>query len=279
MSDLAKGPLADGRSVDQNGRRMSIHRRHRGADSSLVQGVTLVTYDADVVDETLPDGCWDIVVITHRGRVTVLQTGLITQPVRLPYCAGDEYMCISFKPGVYMPRLPGERTVDKGIPRPLSTRRSFWLETGSYEIPTFENAEGLVTRLVRHGLITRDDLVEGVVEGRPRAASPRSVQRHFLHTTGVTAKQLSQIVRARQAVDLLGQGRRAVEVAQAAGYADQPHMTRALKAIMGRTPGEIVASVQEPEAPGHGIMGPMKQDLEQPAQFLQELRGFLDQTE
>jgi len=28
-------------------------------------------------------------------------------------------------------------------------------------------------------------------------------------------------------------------VAQELGYADQSHMTRALKAIMGRTPGEL----------------------------------------
>ena len=43
-------------------------------------------------------------------------------------------------------------------------------------------------------------------------------------------------------MELLGQGRRAVDVALDLGYADQPHLTRSLKAIMGKTPGEIAAA-------------------------------------
>jgi methylphosphotriester-DNA--protein-cysteine methyltransferase len=107
------------------------------------------------------------------------------------------------------------------------------------EIPTFDNAEGLVDRLVRRALIVRDEIVEGVVEGRPRAIHPRSVQRHFLEAMGVTPKRLQQIQRACRAVDLLAQGKRAVDVALELGYSDQSHLTRALKAIMGKTPGEV----------------------------------------
>ena len=43
----------------------------------------------------------------------------------------------------------------------------FWLEQDRLEIPTFENAEGMVDRLVRRELIVRDEIVGGVVEGRP----------------------------------------------------------------------------------------------------------------
>ena len=96
----------------------------------------------------------------------------------------------------------------------------------------------MVDRLVRRELIVRDEIVEGVVEGRPRAISPRSVQRHFLQAMGMTAKRLEQIQRARRAAELLLQGgRRPVDVALELGYADQPHLTRSLKAIMGKTPG------------------------------------------
>ena len=94
----------------------------------------------------------------------------------------------------------------------------------------------MVDRLVRRELIVRDEIVGGVVEGRPWAISPRSVQRHFLQATGMTAKRLQQIQRARQAMELLQAGRRAVDVALELGYADQPHLTRLLKAIMGKTP-------------------------------------------
>jgi hypothetical protein len=229
---------------------MGIHRLERAADSPLVHRVSLVRYDADTADVTTPDGCWDIVVIGRQGgaRTLVLQTGLITRPVALDWRAGDSYLCISFKPGVYMPALPGSRTVDRGRLWPLVGPRQFALQAERLEIPTFDNAEGMVDRLRRRGLITRDELVEGVVEGRPRAASPRALQRHFQQATGVTAKRLAQIFRAGRAVELLRQGRPPVDVALATGYADQPHLTRSLKAIMGRTPRQIArmgAFVQE----------------------------------
>jgi AraC-like DNA-binding protein len=140
---------------------------------------------------------------------------------------------------VFVPALPGAQMVDRGVLRPLTSSRTFALEGERLEIPGFDNAEGLVDRLVRRGLLVRDEIVAGVVEGRPLAASPRSVQRHFLHATGVTAKQLSQIQRACTAVTLLRAGRAPIEVAIELGYADQPHLTRSLKRLMGQTPAQI----------------------------------------
>jgi hypothetical protein len=232
---------------------MSARREERDSDSPLVARITHVRYDRDTHDVTTPDGCWDIVVMKVGGRVSMLQTGVITRPVALDYGAGDEYLAISFKPGVFRPRLPGARMLDRGQPLPSappgSAPGSFWLEREKLEIPTFENAEGMVDRLVRRELIVRDEIVEGVVEGRPRAISPRSVQRHFLEAMGMTAKRLAQIQRARRAVDLLRQGRRAVDVALELGYADQPHLTRSLKAIMGQTPGELAPPPRTASAP------------------------------
>ena len=65
------------------------------------------------------------------------------------------------------------------------------------------------------------------------------MQRHFLRTTGLTYKAFTQIERAQKALGLLQQGRPAADVAFALGYADQPHMIRSVKAIMGLTPGQI----------------------------------------
>jgi len=218
---------------------MSARHQERPSDSPLVARITRVTYQSDWRGWTTPDGCWDLIVRKVAGRVQVLQTGVITRPVALAYAAGDEYLSISFKPGVFMPSAPGQRMVDRGLERPTPSARSFWLDQEQLEVPTFDNAEGLVSRLVRRGLLERDEIVEGVVERHPRAITPRSVQRHFLSALGVTAKRLEQIQRACRAVDLLEQGRRAVDVALELGYSDQAHLTRALKAIMGRTPGEI----------------------------------------
>jgi hypothetical protein len=219
--------------------RMGVRRDVRASDSPLVERITRVRFDAAWRGITTPDGCWDIVVRRVQGRIELLQTGLITRPVELAYDAGDEYVSISFKPGVFMPRLPGKRMIDRGLLRPTPSPRTFRVEQDELEIPTFDNAEGLVDRLVGRELIVRDDIVEGVVEGRPRAIHPRSVQRHFLEAMGVTAKRLQQIRRACRAVELLAGGKRVVDVALELGYSDQAHMTRALKALMGRTPGDI----------------------------------------
>lgn len=218
---------------------MSVVREVRASDSPLVERITRVRFRAAWEGLTTPDGCWDIVVRRVGGRVELLQTGLITRPVQLAYDAGDEYLSISFKPGVFMPRLPGNRMIDRGLVRATPSSRTFRIEQETLEIPTFDNAEGLVDRLVRRELIVRDEIVEGVVEGRPRAIHPRSVQRHFLESMGMTAKRLQQIQRACRAIELLTKGKRVVDVALELGYADQSHLTRALKAIMGKTPGAI----------------------------------------
>ncbi len=219
--------------------RVSVLRDVRVSDSPLVERVTHVRFGTAWRGVTTPDGCWDLVVRRVGGRLELLQTGVITRPVELAYDAGDEYLSISFKPGVFMPRLPGRRMIDRGLLRPTPSSRTFRLEQDELEIPTFDNAEGLVDRLVRRELIVRDEIVSGVVDGHPRAIHPRSVQRHFLEAMGMTAKRLQQIRRACEAIDLLAQGKRAVDVALELGYSDQSHLTRALKAIMGKTPGEV----------------------------------------
>lgn len=222
---------------------MPLLRQERDADSPLVERVTRVVFDGAGADVTTPDGCWDIVILRHQGRVSVLQTGVITRPVTLDFSSGDEYVCISFKPGVFMPTTPGERMVDKAFTRPIAGDRSFWFEGDRLEIPSFENAEGLVAGLMRRSALVRDEIVAGIADGDPRAISERTVQRHFQLSMGVTAKRFEQIRRARRAVELLQRGTAVATVAHELGYSDQAHLTRALKAIVGRTPGAIARKV------------------------------------
>ena len=218
---------------------MTNVRLERAADSPLVERVTYVEYDEHTRELSTPDGCWDIVVLRRGGRIAVLQTGLISRPVLLENHPGDSFLAISFKPGVFATKTPGAHMVDRALVRPLVTARTFALESETLEIPTFENAEGLVQRLAQRGLLARDDLVESAAQGQPRAISPRSMQRHFLSALGMTPKQFAQIKRACHAVELLRAGMRPSQAALEAGFADQPHLTRSLKAIMGQTPAEL----------------------------------------
>jgi AraC-like DNA-binding protein len=232
---------------------MPLSVRERGADSPLVSVIRHVVYDGASGGVTTPDGCWDLVVMRRRGQVSVLQTGVITRPVDMGYQSGDEYLCISFKPGVYMPPIAGgggaERMVDQAFLRPIVNPRAFHLDGDKLEIPTFENADGLISRLARAGLLRRDEVVARVVDGVPWAISPRSLQRHFQQSMGITAKQYAQIVRAGRAVSLLTGGRAAVDVANELGFSDQAHLTRSLKTFMGRTPGAILRAAR-----GDGIV-------------------------
>lgn len=218
---------------------MPIRRRHRASDSPFVERITQVVYDGDAGDVTTPDGCWDIVFRRRRGVLEVLQTGLITRPIPLDYEPGDEYLSISFKPGVIMPWLPGERMVDRAFLRPNRGERAFFLDKDLLEVPTFENAEGMVGRLLRRGWLTRDDVVTRVMEQEPRALSQRSIQRRFRQITGVTSKGLQQILRAQRAADLLASGRAIIDVAHELEFSDQAHLTRSLKRLLGQTPGAI----------------------------------------
>jgi AraC-like DNA-binding protein len=219
-------------------------RRIRGSDSALVERITSVTYETATTEWMTPDGCWDLVVMQKQDRTLILQTGLISGPVKIENAEGDSYLAISFKPGVFVPNLPGSEMVNRGVVHPLATRGSFHMQNETLEVPTFENAEGLVDRLARRGVLATDELVETAAAGQPRAISPRSMQRHFLAALGMTPKQFSQIRRACTAVDLLREGVAPIQVAIDAGYSDQAHLTRSLKAIMGKTPGELVRKAE-----------------------------------
>jgi len=211
----------------------------READSPFVQAVTSWVIGNEDRSMAAPDGCWDLVVLKQDGRTNILLTGQTTRAVPLPFAPGDEIMTISFKASTFLSFIPAISILDRGILLP-KTRNSFQLASDVFEIPTFENAESFVQSLVKKEHLYQDKVVEELLQDHPQAYSPRSIQRRFLRATGMTQKYFRQIQRARQAAALLQNGIPAAGVAFETGYADQPHMSRSLKRILGRTPTEIV---------------------------------------
>jgi hypothetical protein len=207
--------------------------------SPLVRGVSRTVFDAPAELPMHPDGCWDIAILRRGDDVQVLRTGLTTRTVTYRAAAGDEILAISFGPDSFMSLLPGEQMRDEGVMLETIGRDRFWIGSDVVEIPTLDNVDGFVASLLRRGIVESNEVVTAIVDGRPKAMSERTMQRHFLRTTGLTYKSFTQIERARKAVALLQMGRPAADVAFALGYADQPHLIRSLKAIMGRTPARI----------------------------------------
>jgi len=72
-----------------------------------------------------------------------------------------------------------------------------------------------------------------------------SVSRGFRRAYGVTPRRYRLEARARRALGMIGDCRMSLAaIAQECGFADQPHLTRTLSSITGRTPGQWVKSVQ-----------------------------------
>lgn len=183
---------------------------------------------------------WEVVV-TIQGRKTYLTVlGPQTKATTAPIPQDAEFFGIQFKRGVFIPNLPTGQMVDDSITLPDATRTTLWLNGSAWELPTYDNADVFVDRLVRAGLLVRDPVVEGALEGRIDGLSVRSVQRRVLRTTGLTLTGIRQIDRAQRAAEMLAGGVSIAETVGLAGYADHAHLTRSLKRFVGQTPSQIV---------------------------------------
>jgi hypothetical protein len=91
------------------------------------------------------------------GKINRNLRGPETKPTEVPCPANGEWLAIRFKAGTFMPQLPVPRLVNNlGVNLPQVTQRSFLLDGGKWEFPTFDNAESFVNRLVNKGLVARD---------------------------------------------------------------------------------------------------------------------------
>lgn len=183
---------------------------------------------------------WEMVITKHLGKYMLSIRGPEAKASLAQIPNGHaEYFGIIFKRSVFMPHVPKQNLVNESIHLPQSTRSAFTVVGGVYEIPTFENADTFVTHLVRKDLLTHDQIVDDVLRGGTQGVSVRTLQRRFLHVTGLTHKTIQQIERARRALTMLQEGKPIVDVVYEAGYSDQPHLTRSLKLFAGQTPSDI----------------------------------------
>jgi len=116
----------------------------------------------------------------------------------------------------------------------------FYLDSSVWQFPDYENADTFVERLVREGFLVRELVVNAALQGQLNELSLRSIQRRFVNSTGMTHRAVYQTERARYATILLKQGASILGTVQAADYADQPHLTRSLKQLIGQTPAQII---------------------------------------
>jgi hypothetical protein len=227
--------------------RMKFTFDSRQSDSAVVEYIWRTQSESAGVFTSLAEYHSEMVVTRYQGRTTFTVRGPETQATQADVPAEAEFFGIVLRPGTFMPHLPPSVLMNrKDVTLPEATNQSFWLLGSAWSIPSFENADTFVNRLVRDGLLVHDPIVDSVLQGHPSELSLRALQYRFRLATGLTHKIIRQIVRAKRAAALLEQGMSILDTVYEVGYFDQPHLTRALQRFFGQTPTQLIRA-RKPE--------------------------------
>lgn len=218
-----------------------IHFQDRASDHPFVERVWRCRSDRGDTFLSVAANNFEMVLTRLRGKTFFTLRGPETMATTMACPAEGEWIAIRFKVGTFMPRfLPGALRDHRDVALPPATGHSFWLHGSAIEYPGYDNAETFIKRLAKSGILARDPIVEDTFERRPGELCLRSVERHFLRSTGVTYATFRQIERARCATNLLREGVSILDVVSRLGYFDQAHLTRSVRRFIGDTPSKII---------------------------------------
>lgn len=217
-----------------------IRFQHRPSDAAFAHCVWEAdsTDGGDFLSVAYPQS--ELVVTHIDGAVTVSLRGPETHATRAVCPASGAWVGIRFRRGVRLTALDLTTAVDGGVTIPASGNR-FSLAGDSWEVPTAENADAFVQRLARAGLLVRDPLVRAVLSGAAPDDDPRTVQRRFVRSTGLSRQAIAGIDRAHAATFMLRGGATILDTVAALGFADQPHLTRTMKRLVGLPPAQLAS--------------------------------------
>ena len=185
----------------------------RPSDSRFVERIWRSRSHSAVAFLSVAASHCEIAVTRRNGNSFLTLRGPETKPTAAD-CPGEgEWLGIRFKLGAFvLGFLPSDLKDRHDVTLPGATSQSFWLNGSAWEYPDFENADVFVARL---------------------------------GATGISHRAVRQIERARYATTLLQRGVSILDTVYAAGYFDQAHLTRAVKALIGQTPVQISKGKQQ----------------------------------
>ncbi|MFI8262031.1 helix-turn-helix domain-containing protein [Streptomyces sp. NPDC085665] len=230
--------------------------------SPLVPGAIVWRRTGAPGGPVLPDGCMDLLWVGGR----LLVAGPDTGPHPAGEVPGGFFAGLRFAPGT-APALLGvpayelrDRRVELADLWPEPQVRALAERMNAYEDP----GSGL-ERLVR-GRAARSEppdplaarVAAGLRAGESVAAvaaavdlGPRQLHRRSLDAFGYGPRTLGRVLRLQRALELARRGLPQAEVAHRAGYADQAHLAREVRALAGTTPGAYSAA-HAPAGPATG---------------------------
>jgi hypothetical protein len=220
---------------------MLLRFEERSSDSPYIERVWRGRSDGGGPFVSVAAGHLELVVTRLADFALVTIRGPETRATTINCPPDGEWAAIRFRLGVHMPSLPTGLLVDhRDVHLPVSADGTFELQGSRWPLPDLQNAERYAGALARRGVISRDGVVEAAICGDRQPLTLRSVQRHFRRTTGMTHALFRQIERARYATTLLYDGASILDTVHEAGYFDQAHLTRSLRAFIGETPAGVV---------------------------------------
>ena len=217
--------------------------QRRLSDSSYIESIWEGQAHRDGIHLTAADGTIDLSFRTRQGRTQLLLSGPTSKARPSDFKAGDKYLTIRLRAGVHLSFTASNVMTDIDRFVPNAGKKSFWLHGSAINFPNFENTEAFIERLSRAGLVERDIIVEDILDKKMARTSLRTVQRHFLASTGLTMQHVRQIKRAEQARSLLSSGHTLTRIAYETGYSNPGHMTNSFKYFFGRTPKQLRALI------------------------------------
>lgn len=204
----------------------------------------------------LPDGCMDLLL----GGDEILVAGPDTVAYLAEQSAGSAMTGLRFRPG----RLPGL------LATPAAELRNTRVPLADLSARARRLAPVGPGSALAELIAATARLLGDADEHRPRPALPgsalellrhggsvgsvaddlgtttRTLHRHCRDTLGYGPATARRVLRFRAATDLLHAGVPIAEAAARAGYADQPHLSREVRAMAGVSPGALAGRTSEP---------------------------------
>jgi hypothetical protein len=211
----------------------------------LVQRVWAATCDAPTTFASAAKASCMIAFARSRDGVTVHLRGPETRGTSLTCSEGEEFFGVELRLGAYLPLYPPSGLADlNDALLPILPGDRILLDNRDWEMPTEQNVDVFLDRLVRAGLVVFDPLVDEIRHGeRPRGVSERVAQTRFRRAVGISHRKLVSIEQAQHAAQLLAAGTAIADVVTASGYYDQPQLARAMRWATGHTPGELRSGI------------------------------------
>lgn len=221
------------------------------ASSRLSGAVVWASTARTGVQRVLPDGCMDLI----WSEAGLLVAGPDTRAFLAAGPPGAHYIGLRFAPGTgpAVLGIPAHALRDDRVPLDaiwpgaeagrLAERMADSADKGAALEDIALRQPG--TGALAQGLPTA--VAQGLAAGRTVAAvaasvglGERQLHRRCLDAFGYGPKTLARVLRMQRALRLARRGIPFAQVAAVAGYADQPHLAREVRALAGLPLGELI---------------------------------------